>query len=164
MASRDPLTAAVSEVLWPYLKTIGFRKRTPRRFARERNETFQHVWVDANGWGGKTSTLIILCATFPFGAVNSYMDPHGFRICNDRRWDTSTHDSARLAMREIVDVLQATELDKLDQLVSPEVMLSKLQGPWSGWFPQTYALLKRWRANDNEVVAMVGANRRALAL
>ena len=107
----DPLTVAVASGLWPYLKSIGFLKTTSRKFARERDGIIQQVWVDAAGFGGASRTFIVLCCNFPFGSVNGYMDPHGFRICKERTWDLSTPTAAEASVLEIVTALKSSQLE-----------------------------------------------------
>jgi hypothetical protein len=85
--AADSLAAAVSGILWPFLKEVGFKKATSRRFAREKNGVFQQIWVDANGVAKSKSTRIVLCCTFPYAELKGYMDPHGFIINNGKHYE-----------------------------------------------------------------------------
>lgn len=163
--SKDPLAAAVTGVLWPYLKEQGFSRATPRKFAREKNDVFHQLWVDANGVSGKRSTLVVLCANLPFGPVNGYMDPHGFRICNGRTWNTSTPEAAERAMHLIVEALKTSEIEKLNALSSVDALLGRLENFQRREWYETYSSHhQRWLANDPEIMATVEQNRGQLKL
>jgi hypothetical protein len=163
--SKDPLAAAVTGVLWPYLKEHGFTRTTPRKFAREKNDVFHQLWVDANGVAGKKSTLVVLCANLPFGPVNGYMDPHGFRISNGRTWNTSTSEAADRAMHLIVETLQASELEKLNALSSVQALLDRLENfHRREWYETSSLNHQRWLAKDPEFMATVEQNRAQLKL
>ena len=54
----NPVTSALTSTLSPYLKALGFTKVTSRKFARERNEVIQQLWVDANEGKDFTGTAI----------------------------------------------------------------------------------------------------------
>ena len=163
--SKDPLAAAVTGVLWPYLKEHGFTRSTPRKFAREKNGVFHQLWLDANGVSGKRRTLVVLCANLPFGPVDGYMDPHGFRISNGRTWNTSTPVAAETAMHGIVEALRASELEKLNALSSVEALLDQLENLHRREWFETYApQYQRWLAKDPEVMATVEQNRAQLKL
>lgn len=163
--SKDPLATAVAGVLWPYLKEIGFTRVTQRKFAREKNDVFHQLWVDANGVSGKRSTLVILCANLPFGPVNGYMDPHGFRICNGRTWNTGTPEAAERAMHLIVEALQASEIEKLNALSSVEALLGRLENLHRReWYETCSSHYRRWLDKDPEMMATVEQNRAQLKL
>ncbi len=161
----DPLTQAVKQTLWPYLQSEGFKKLTPRKFVREKNDVFQQLWVDANGVAGKRSTYVILCANLPFGLINGYMDPHGFRISNSRRWNMASPETAGTSMRQVVEALKSSQLQKLDDISNIETMLALLEGLSSRSWHTTYSQLHdKWVKKDAEALAVERANREALKL
>ena len=161
----DPLTHEVSKTLWPYLQSEGFRKLTSRKFVREKNGVFQQLWVDANGVSGSRSTYVILCASLPFGPVNGYMDPHGFRIGNARSWPMATPDAAANSMRQVVEALRSAELQRLDALSTIQRLLSLLKDiPGRNWHATYSQLHEKWLAKDSAAVAVERANREALKL
>lgn len=163
--SKDPLTASISKLLWPYLKSEGFVKTSGRKFSREINGVIQQLWVDANGVSGKSSTLIVLCANFPFGSVNGYMDPHGFRICEGRRWNTSETEIAEKSMCSIVSILKESEIGRLNSISSVEIMLESLEKHTQrNWYATYSEMYERWRRNDPEVVAVYQENKKKLKL
>lgn len=164
-ASKDPLASAVTRILWPFLKELGFHRVTPRKFAREVNDVFQQLWVDANGVSGKSSTLIVLCANLPFGPVNGYMDPHGFRIVNGKTWNTSTPEAADRAMESIVEALRTTELKRLEPLSSTKDLLEALKSfHRREWYDTYSSLHANWVSGDSEMVATANDNRSKLKL
>lgn len=161
----DALTQAITTTLWPFLKNEGFQKVTPRKFVRERRDVFQQLWVDANGSGGSKRTFVVLCASLPFGPVNGYMDPHGFRIANGRAWNMATPKSAADGMAKVVESLQARELAKLDGISEAEKLLDLLANlPSRDWHSTYSELHQRWLNKDPEAVALERANRAALKL
>lgn len=161
----DPLTSATATILWPYLRSEGFSIVTPRKFARERNHVFQQVWVDAGGIAGKKRTVVVLCASLPFGPISGYMDPHGFRISNGRSWNMANAEAASVSMRAVVEALSRAELQRLEAISTVEYLLSLLQNvPGRAWHATYSALHGRWLANESEVVGIVQANRKALKL
>ncbi len=161
----DPLTQAVNKILWPYLEIEGFRKVTARKFVRERHDVFQQLWVDANGVAGKRSTYVILCANLPFGPINGYMDPHGFRISNGRSWSMGNPEAATNSMRQVVEALTRIELRKLDEISSIDTMLVLLKGLVGRTWYATYSeLYQKWLAKDEQALAVEHANREALKL
>jgi hypothetical protein len=163
--SPDPLTAAISKILWPYLKAIGFNKVSSRKFAREREGVFQQLWVDANGVSGKSSTLVVLCANFPFGSVAGYMDPHGFRICQAERWDTTTQEMAEKSMKNIVSCLESSEIEKLNSISNMVVMLESLKKySQRNWYATYTELYERWNIKDSETWKIYEENKRKLKL
>jgi hypothetical protein len=163
--AQDPLTAAISKYLWPYLKEIGFKKVTARKFAREWQGVFQQLWVDANGVSGKSQTLVVLCANFPFGSVAGYMDPHGFRICQAKRWDTATQETAELSMQNIVGSLNSREIEKLDVISNIPAMLEALKKyPQRNWFETYSGLNHLWEARSEETLKIYEENKRKLKL
>lgn len=161
----DALTHAITTTLWPFLKNEGFQKVTPRKFVRQRSNVFQQLWVDANGAGGSKRTCIVLCASLPFGPVNGYMDPHGFRIANGRAWNMATSESAADGMQQVIEVLRSHELAKLDGISEVEKLLVLLDGlPSRNWHSTYSQLHQRWRDKDPEALALERANRVALKL
>jgi hypothetical protein len=161
----DALTHAITTTLWPFLKSEGFQKVTPRKFVRQRSEVFQQLWVDANGSGGSKRTCVVLCASLPFGLVNGYMDPHGSRIANGRAWNMATPESAVNGMQQVVEVLQSHELAKLDAISDVEKLLGLLENlPNRNWHSTYSQLHQRWRDKDPEALALEQANRVALKL
>jgi hypothetical protein len=161
----DPLTQAVNNTLWPYLAAEGFGKLSPRKFVREKNDVFQQLWVDANGVAGKRSTYVILCANLPFGPINGYMDPHGFRISNGRSWSMANSQAAASSVQQVVEALRSSELRKLDEISNIEVMLAlleKLSG--RNWYATYSQLYQKWLQKDVEALAIEQANRGALKL
>ena len=164
-SSKDPITAATKEHLWPYLQHIGFSKVSDRKYAREEDGIIQQLWVDANGIGGKRRTVVVLCANFVFGSVNGYMDPHGFRICGGKRWNMSSIESAKRAMQLIVNALRESELAKLDELARMDAMLLALKNfPGRDWFDSYSELIDRWNRGDGELLKLADSNRAALRL
>jgi hypothetical protein len=149
--ATDALTAAVDAILWPYLRELGFGRVTARKFARRRNDVFQQVWVDANGRAGKQATCVIVCCNFPFGPVDGYPDPHGWRV-GDRSWNTSSERGAGLAMTQALNALQHVELAKLDQLASIDSLLGSLAG-YPDWLEVFTDQARRWRQGDVELAA-----------
>lgn len=163
--SKDPITAAARSHLWPYLEGIGFVQVTPRKYAREKADIIQQLWIDANGVGGKSRTIVILCCNFPFGSIDGYMDPHGFRICDEKRWNMSTHVRADAAMKEVVTALEESELDKLDGISTSADMLRALKGFWrKEWYEANIVLAKRWVEGDEAMREISRKNRAALNL
>jgi hypothetical protein len=161
----DPLTRAVQTILWPFLKAEGFSKLTARKFAREKNGVFQQLWVDANGVAGKRSTYVILCANLPFGPIQGYMDPHGFRISNGRAWPMTTEELATASMQQVVAALSSNELEKLDAISDIDRMLVLLaKNPKTGWHAAYTDLFRKWREQDPTLLAVEAANREALKL
>lgn len=161
----DALTPAVTKILWPYLQGEGFTKLTSRKFVREKNGVFQQLWVDANGVAGKKSTYVILCASLPFGPVDGYLDPHGFRISNGRSWNMSNPDIATKSMSTVVEALRASDLPKLDAISNVEKLLSLLAGlPNQSWFSTYSQMHQQWLAKEQSVLRIVDANRAALKL
>ena len=161
----DPLTHEISKTLWPYLQSEGFRKLTSRKFVREKNSVFQQLWVDANGVSGKRSTFMILCASLPFGPLNGYMDPHGFRIGGGRSWSMATSDAAANSMRQVVEALRSADLQRLDAISTVEKLISLLKDlPGRNWYVTYSQLHEKWLAKDPAVVAAEKANREALKL
>ena len=163
--SKDPLTASITSYLWPYLKSIGFVKVTPRKFAREKDGIVQQLWVDANGFAGREKTLFVLCSNFIFDVVDGYFDPCGFRICDGERWDMSTHEKADAAMQEGLTALQKTELQKLDNVSSIDGYLQALEGFWrTEWYVDCKELSDRWSQGDQELIDQAKSNRELLKL
>jgi hypothetical protein len=161
----DSLTRAVQTLLWPFLKSEGFSKVTTRKFVRERNGVFQQLWVDANGVAGKKSTYLVLCANLPFGPVQGYLDPHGFRISNGRPWPMSTDEMASASMQQVISALKSSELEKLDEFSSIERMFALLEKvPKTGWHVAYSDLYRRWKEREADVLAIEAANRKALKL
>jgi hypothetical protein len=147
------------------LKAKGFTRRTSRRFARERNNVFQQLWVDANGVGGKRRTLIVLCANLPFGPISGYLDPHGFRICSGRMWRSDTAELAEKSMLQVVEALQTSELAKLDAISNVQSMVEALK-PLTGrsWYAIYSELHRKWLEKEREVLALQDSNRQDLGL
>ncbi|MET0659188.1 MAG: hypothetical protein ABW110_13635 [Steroidobacteraceae bacterium] len=163
--SSNPLTSAITRTLWPYLKELGFTQFTARKFARERNGVIQQLWVDANGSGGARRTIVVLCVNFPFGPVEGYMDPHGFRISNGRSWNMSSVDSAARAMEQIVATLRAGELERLDTLSDLDAMVAALRPlTYRNWHEACSRQLEMWRNDDPELRSAADENRRTLKL
>lgn len=164
MAS-DPLSSAVSSILWPYLKGEGFVKSTNRRFAREKNGVIQQVWVDANGVAKARSTRIVLCCTFPFASPEGYMDPHGFIIKGGRHFDMSTEVSAEKSMNGVVSFLRESELSALERLSSLEYLVASLKPlPNREWHATYSQLAERWSKGDAELKASAESVRSKLKL
>src|ERR1051326_9553378 len=51
--SRDPLTAATSAILIPFLRPNGFRRASNRLIARLTDGMCQFLWLHLSGWVGK---------------------------------------------------------------------------------------------------------------
>jgi hypothetical protein len=163
--SIDPLTAATTTYLWPFLKSVGFKKLSPRKYAREINDTIQQLWVDANGFGGKRRTLFVLCVNAVYGNQSGYMDPCGFRICKSETWDMSTLESADNAMQEVVKALKETELERINSISSIEGIVTSLEGFWrTEWYEQNKYLAERWRKKDPELLELAEKNRKEFKL
>ena len=163
--SADSLTAVINGILWPYLESVGFKKVTNRKFARERNDVIQQLWVDANGREGKKRTCVVACVNFVFGQVDGYMDPHGFRICNGRFWNMGDRAMAEKSMTQVVAALRAHELQALEKIASVPFMLELLEKPHHlAWHSYNSGLERRWRAGDAELLRIADENRRALKL
>ena len=102
--SKEPLTAATTNYIFPYLKNEGFIKASPRFFVREKNNFFQQIRIDANGFSGKKSTVIVCC-------VNPTMDESlvgytiGYRLDDSERWDMSSHEIADSNAQDIIKKL-----------------------------------------------------------
>jgi len=165
--TSKPLEGAIRTILWPYLKEVGFTKVSGRKFAREKNEVFQQLWVDANGVSGTRSTRIVLCSTFPFASPTGYMDPHGFIICDGKHWNMSKTEPAEVGMHRVVAALASSELQALDRLSSIEAMLASLEPLSKPPFERTWHathldLYERWKNGELEVLHVVSENRRAL--
>ena len=163
--SGNPLTSAVTGILWPYLKDLGFTKFTARKFARERNGVIQQLWVDANGVAGARRTVVVLCVNFPFGPVNGYLDPHGFRMGRGRGWNMSSAESAGRAMEQIVGQLQSGELERLEALSDLDAMAAALR-PFTqrNWHEVFSRQLQMWRNGDSALRIAADENRRTLKL
>ena len=174
--SSNPVTSALTSTLSSYLKGLGFTKVTNRKFARERNEVIQQLWVDANGVAGARRARIVLCANFPFGPVSGYMDPHGFqlgssrgphgvRMGSGRSWNMSSVDSAQRAMEQIVTSLQAGEIKFLEELSDLDTMVAALR-PYTrqNWFDTFSRQLEMWRSGDPTLRSAADENRRKLKL
>ncbi|MDE3274335.1 hypothetical protein [Pseudoalteromonas sp. G4] len=102
--SKDPLTAAITSFLWPFLKSEGFIKTSARTFSREINNIVYQVIVDANGFGGRSSTQIVYCARTVFHYKHKgYL--LGGRLHEDS-WDLSNHELADKHMLEITELLR----------------------------------------------------------
>lgn len=161
----DPLTNEVTRTLWPYLQSEGFLKVTPRKFVRESNGIFQQLWIDANGFGGKKRTYVILCASLPFGPIQGYMDPHGFRIGNDRTWNMATPEAALKSMQQVVAALREHYLLKIEAISGIEILLDLLKDiPGRDWHTTYSQAYEKWLAKDPELLAVEEGNRRALKL
>lgn len=147
------------------MKNEGFTKVTSRKFVRQKNDVFQQLWVDANGSGGQKRTCVVLCASLPFGPVNGYMDPHGFRIANGRAWNMTTPDSAADCMLQVVEALRSHELNKLDAISSVEKLLGLLEPLANRNWHSTYSVLhQKWLAKHPEALALERAHRAKLKL
>lgn len=164
--ASDPIAAAGTRYLWPYLSRTGFGKVTQRKYARVRNDVVQQLWIDANGSGGKSRTRVILCVHFIFGDLDGYMDPHGFIICGGKSWNMSTSDSADHAMQLVVAALEQTEMKRLDELSSPEAMLRALAAfsRRADWHREYSTLWDRWQRTDADLLRKAERNRVALGL
>ena len=163
--SKDPLTAATTTYLWPFLKNLDFKKVSPRKYAREVNDTIQQLWVDANGFGGKQRTLFVLCVNVVYGNQSGYMDPCGFRICKSKTWDMSNHEKADKYMQEVVEALKETELDKMNSISSVEGIVTSLKGFWrTEWYEHNKNLAERWLKKDPELLGLAVKNRKELKL
>ena len=167
--TSKPLEEAIRKILWPYLKEVGFTKVSGRKFAREKNDVFQQLWVDANGVSKSRSTRIVLCSTFPFASPNGYMDPHGFIICGSKDWNMSKTEPANEGMHQVIAALASSELRALDEISNIETMLGSIkslsQTPLQKtWHPTHLDLWERWRNGDVEVLSIVSENRQALKL
>ena len=161
----DALTQAITTTLWPFLKNEVFQQVTARKFVRQRGDVFQQLWVDANGSGGSKRTCVVLCASLPFGPVNGYMDPHGFRIANGRAWNMADPGSAADGVASIVESLRSHELAKLDGISAIEKLLDLLADLPSREWHSTYSRLhQEWLNQDSEALALERANRAALKL
>ena len=108
--SNDPVTAATTSYLWPYLKEKGFVKSTARNFAREINGFFQQIWIDANGFSGKSSVRVHY-NVMPIAEenVSSYSVGDGIDS-----WDMSDHEKADISMQEIIEVIDKDLIPKMD--------------------------------------------------
>ena len=147
MTTTDPLTPAVSRILWPFLQSAGFKKVTNRKFARDRGDVVQQIWLDANGIAGRKKLQVTACANFVFGGIDGYMDPHGFKCCNGRSWNATKPEAATIAMEQVVAALRDHEMPVLDRLSNVDAMLAA-----------------RWRHQDLELLRIADGNRRLLKL
>ena len=116
--SQDPLKAAITTSLWPFLKSKGFCKSTPNKFSREANGVLHRIIVDANGISKKNSTNIIYFTTSLSNPnVEGYLLGHKLA---DRSWNMSTHEKADQNMQEIVSLLEVEVLAWFSNLSSFE--------------------------------------------
>jgi hypothetical protein len=93
------------------------------------------------------------------------MDPHGFRLCDEKRWNMSTHVRADAAMKEVIAALEESELKKLDRIATSADMLRALKGFWrKEWYETNMVLAKRWAKGDEALRKVAEENRAALNL
>lgn len=112
--SKDPLTAAITSYLWPFLKKEGFVKSTAKVFSRELNGFVHRIMIDANGHEGKSRTYIIYDAELINSEnISGYL--LGKRL-NDKTWNMSNHEQADKNMKEIVSLLKIEIFPWLDNL------------------------------------------------
>ena len=110
--SSDPLTAATTSILNPWLSPHGFRTITRRSFGSVRNDILHFFDLQLSAYGGKDFTVNY--ASIPL------FQPHDFIVldCGDRLrsgaaeawWPSSTHQLADNSMHEVVAGLQAQAL------------------------------------------------------
>lgn len=87
-------------------------------YVRDSGGTIQKLVVDANGFAGKKSTLFILSSHLVYEEILGYWERAGFRLCGDGRWDMSTHELADESMQDVINVLEHSELEKIDEISS----------------------------------------------
>ena len=163
--AKDPLTAATTSYLWPFIKNQGFTKVTSRRFAREQNDIIQQLIVDANGFNGKASTYIILYSTFVFSHIDGYNDLAGFRICEGKSWDMSTHDNADKNMMKVIDALEKTEIKKLEKSNTIDNLLNTIKPFWDKKRLKQYSSqVSKWYSQDKTLLDQALSNRQELKL
>ena len=110
--SNDPLTAATTSYLWPFLKENGFSKSTARKFSKEVNDFFHQIWIDANGFSGKKSVRLHYCIM-----PNAQQNINGYSVGNYIPiGNVSTHENADKAMKKIIETLEKQLLKKMDKL------------------------------------------------
>ena len=145
--SKDPVTAATTSYLWPYLKEKGFVKSTARNFARENNGFFQQIWVDANGFSGKCSVrLHYNVMPVAVESVSSYSVGDGIDS-----WDMSDHEKADLSMKEIVEVIDKDLMQRMEAFSSYESYIDQFLGCSYGNEEYKKAFLERmsrWMNDD----------------
>lgn len=72
---------------------------------------------------------------------------------------------AEKSMQHVVEALRNSELQRLDEISSIDVMLALLENLADrNWYSTYSQLHQKWKVNDAEVVAVEKANREALKL
>jgi hypothetical protein len=162
--SKDPLTAACTSFLTPWAKSKGFKKVTNRMYARDSGDTIQKLAADANGFGGKKSTLFTLSSHLVYEEILGYWERAGFRLCGDGRWDMSTHELADKSMQDVINVLEQSELEKIDEISSVDGYLNL----YARYLPDHFQTARRkydnWRAGDKTLLEIAADNRAKLKL
>ncbi len=162
--SKDPLTAACTSYLTPWAKSKGFKKVTNRMYARDSGDTIQKLVVDANGFAGKKSTLFVLSSHLVYEEILGYWERAGFRLCGDGRWDMSTHELADASMQDVIDVLERSELEKIDQISSIDGYLDLFARHLPDYLQTARKTYDDWRAGDPTLLKVAAGNRAKLKL
>lgn len=162
--SKDPLTAACTSFLTPWAKDKGFKKVTNRMYVRDSGDTIQKFVVDANGFGGKKSTLFTLSSHLVYEEILGYWERAGFRLCGDGRWDMSTHEMADESMQHVINVLEQSELEKINAISSIDGYLDL----YARYLPDHLETERKkyaaWQAGDKSLLKVAADNRAKLKL
>ncbi len=163
--SKDPVTAATTSFLWPYLKSKGFVKSTTRNFSKEVNGFFQQVWIDANGFSGKESVRVHY-NVMPVADAN--VASYSVGDCIDS-WDMSTYELADESMQDVVVLLGSELLPKMDSFSNYESYITQFIEYGSGndeYKQSALSKMSRWKTSnfDAEELEKIDANRKKLKL
>lgn len=145
--SKDPITAAITSYLWPYLKEVEFTKSTARNFSKEKNGFFQQIWIDASGFSGRESVRLHF-SVMPI-AVNNIK---GYSVGDSYdSFDMSSHDRADSAMQEVIKLINNKFLLYLDNLSNYEAFIKEFSNYGLGEESYKQDMLKKlekWKCNN----------------
>ena len=163
--SKDPITAATTSYLWPYLKEKGFVKSTARNFSKEVNGFFQQFWIDANGFNGRSSVRLHY-SVMPIAKDNVLSYSVGESLDG---WDMSDHDLADAAMQDIVSTIENELIPKMDEWSDYDSYIYQFREYGFGieeYKADMLEKLSRWKDAkfEPDEINRIGDNRRKLKL
>ncbi len=170
--SKDPITAAVTRYLAPYLESESFVKVTNRGFAKEIDKFIIMLGIDASGTGGKKRARVNLWINLGFDGndMNGCYDPALVTITRDTphgsswRWDMSSHDKADQAMAKIIEKLNSEYLEKIYSAANDSEYIKLLSKLDSGLAEEMTTLISRWQKGDPELAKQFDENKKKLKL
>lgn len=107
--SRDPLTAAATQVLRPALAPLGFTPYKGRAFVCCRGDILHYLGLQLSAWGSKQ--FAVNYTAMPLFPPTAYVYlPCGGRLRQgkspDRWWSAATHEQADKSMARVVEAAE----------------------------------------------------------